>query len=72
MREGRRYPIDTLRRAILQVRKAEYQASGIVPSPVGIVDLELTTDACGNSIVVIHVVEGGQNAGGACRSCPRL
>lgn len=53
--------IDTLRRAILQVRKAEYRATGIVMSPDDLADLELTKDAGGNYILVINVVEGGQS-----------
>lgn len=51
--------IKTLRRAILQVRLAEYRASGIVLNPVDWADIELETDANGRYIWV-NVVEGGQ------------
>jgi len=52
--------IDVLRRAILQVRKAEYRASGIVLSPDDVADIETTKDDNGRYIY-INVVEGGQN-----------
>ncbi|QNQ40053.1 phage major capsid protein [Brucella intermedia] len=51
--------VDTLRRAIQQVRRAEYRASGIVMNPDDLADLELTKDAGGNYIIV-DPVEGGQ------------
>lgn len=52
--------IDRLRLAILQVRKAEYRASGIVLNPDDLAQLELTKDADGRYIYV-NVVEGGEN-----------
>lgn len=51
--------IDTLRRAIQQVRRAEYRATGIIMNPDDLADLELTKDAGGNYIIV-DPVEGGQ------------
>ncbi len=51
--------IDTLRRAILQVRVAEYRASGIALNPVDWADIELQKDEQGRYIWV-NVVEGGQ------------
>ena len=51
--------VDTLRRAIQQVRRAEYRASGIIMNPDDLADLELTKDAGGNYIIV-DPVEGGQ------------
>ncbi|NYT76547.1 phage major capsid protein [Alcaligenaceae bacterium] len=51
-------PIDVLRRAILQVRIAEYRATGIVLNPNDWADLELQKDAGGNYIWV-NVSEGG-------------
>ncbi|WP_325435162.1 phage major capsid protein [Pseudomonas nitroreducens] len=51
--------IDTLRRAILQVRIAEYRASAIVLNPVDWADMELTKDANGQYIWV-NVQDGGQ------------
>ncbi|WP_312994223.1 phage major capsid protein [Achromobacter animicus] len=50
--------IDLLRRAILQVRVAEYRASGIVLNPVDWADIELQKDEQGRYIWV-NVVEGG-------------
>jgi HK97 family phage major capsid protein len=52
--------VDTLRRAIQQVRRAEYRATGIVMNPDDLADLELTKDAGGNYILV-DPVEGGQS-----------
>jgi HK97 family phage major capsid protein len=52
--------IDILRRAILQVRQAEYRASGIVLNPDDVADIELTKDDHGRYIY-INVVEGGTN-----------
>lgn len=52
-------PIDTLRRAILQVRIAEYRASGIVLNPFDWAELELQKDTTGQYIWV-NVQEGGQ------------
>jgi HK97 family phage major capsid protein len=51
--------IDTLRRAILQVRVAEYRASGIVLNPHDWADIELTKDDNGRYIWV-NVTTGGQ------------
>ena len=51
--------IDTLRRAIQQVRRAEYRATGIIMNPDDLADLELTKDAGGNYIIV-DPIEGGQ------------
>lgn len=50
--------IDTLRRAILQVRIAEYRASAIALNPVDWADIELTKDANG-SYIWVNVQEGG-------------
>lgn len=50
--------VDTLRRAIQQVRRAEYRATGIIMNPDDLADLELTKDAGGNYIIV-DPVEGG-------------
>jgi len=50
--------IDTLRRAILQVRVAEYRASAIALNPVDWADIELTKDANG-SYIWVNVQEGG-------------
>jgi HK97 family phage major capsid protein len=52
--------IDILRRAILQVRQAEYRASGIVLNPDDVADIETTKDDHGRYIY-INVVEGGTN-----------
>lgn len=51
--------VDTIRRAIQQVRRAEYRASGIIMNPDDLADLELTKDAGGNYIIV-DPIEGGQ------------
>lgn len=51
-------PIDTLRRAILQVRIAEYRATGIVLNPTDWAELELQKDSTGQYIWV-NVQEGG-------------
>lgn len=51
-------PIDTLRRAILQVRIAEYRATGIVLNPNDWADLELQKDTTGQYIWV-NVQDGG-------------
>ncbi|MEE4947070.1 phage major capsid protein [Pseudomonas alliivorans] len=50
--------IDTLRRAILQVRIAEYRASAIALNPIDWADIELTKDANG-SYIWVNVQEGG-------------
>jgi HK97 family phage major capsid protein len=50
--------IDTLRRAILQVRIAEYRASAIALNPVDWADIELTKDSNG-SYIWVNVQEGG-------------
>lgn len=52
--------IDILRRAILQVRQAEYRASGIILNPDDVADIETTKDDQGRYIY-INVVEGGTN-----------
>lgn len=52
--------IDILRRAILQVRQAEYRASGIVLNPDDVADIETTKDD-GGRYIYINVVEGGTN-----------
>lgn len=59
LRETGDTKIKTLRRAILQVRLAEYRASGIVLNPIDWADIELETDSNGRYIWV-NVVEGGQ------------
>jgi HK97 family phage major capsid protein len=59
LREAGDTPIKTLRRAILQVRLAEYRASGIVLNPIDWAEIELETDSNGRYIWV-NVVEGGQ------------
>lgn len=51
-------PIDTLRRAILQIRVAEYRASGIVLNPVDWANIELQKDSTGKYIW-INVQDGG-------------
>lgn len=51
-------PIDTLRRAILQVRVAEYRATGIVMNPVDWAGIELQKDSTGQYLWV-NVQEGG-------------
>ena len=51
-------PIDTLRRAILQVRVAEYRATGIVLNPADWAELELQKDSTGQYIW-INVQDGG-------------
>lgn len=51
--------IDTIRHAILQVRRAEYRATGIVMHPDDLEALELTKDAGGNYIYVTDVADGG-------------
>ena len=50
--------IDTLRRAILQVRMAEYRASGIALNPLDWAEIELQKDANG-SYIWVNVQEGG-------------
>lgn len=51
-------PIDTIRRAILQVRIAEYAASGIVLNPIDWANIELQKDSQGRYIWV-NVTVGG-------------
>lgn len=51
--------IDTIRHAILQVRRAEYRATGIVMNPDDVAELELTKDAGGNYIYVANLADGG-------------
>lgn len=51
--------IDLLRRAILQVRIAEYRASAIVLNPIDWADMELAKDSTG-SYIWVNVQEGGQ------------
>lgn len=50
--------IDTLRRAILQVRIAEYRASAIALNPIDWADIELQKDENG-SYIWVNVQEGG-------------
>lgn len=50
--------IDTLRRAILQVRIAEYRASAIALNPVDWAELELQKDSTG-AYIWVNVQEGG-------------
>ncbi len=52
-------PIDVLRRAILQVRIAEYRSSAIMLNPVDWADMELQKDTTG-SYIWVNVQEGGQ------------
>ncbi|WP_439895407.1 phage major capsid protein [Pseudomonas syringae] len=51
--------IDTLRRAILQVRIAEYRASAIALNPIDWADMELAKDTTG-SYIWVNVQDGGQ------------
>ena len=51
--------IDVLRRALLQVRIAEYRASAIALNPVDWADMELAKDSTG-SYIWVNVQEGGQ------------
>lgn len=51
-------PIDTLRRAILQVRIAEYRASAIALNPIDWADMELQKDSTG-AYIWVNVQEGG-------------
>ena len=51
-------PIDTLRRAILQVRLAEYRATSIVLNPSDWADMELQKDSTG-AYIWVNVQEGG-------------
>jgi HK97 family phage major capsid protein len=51
--------IDILRRAILQVRIAEYRASAIALNPIDWADMELAKDSTG-SYIWVNVQEGGQ------------
>lgn len=50
--------IDVLRRAILQVRIAEYRATGIALNPIDWADIELQKDDVG-SYIWVNVQEGG-------------
>lgn len=50
--------LDTIRRAILQIRIAEYRASGIVLNPIDWTDIELTKSSTGEYIWV-NVQDGG-------------
>lgn len=52
-------PIDILRRAILQVRIAEYRSSAIMLNPIDWADMELQKDTTG-SYIWVNVQEGGQ------------
>ena len=56
--------IDVIRRAILQVRVAEYRASGIVMSPGDWADIELVKDDSGRYIWSNPTVNNGQNLWG--------
>ncbi|MFK3973770.1 phage major capsid protein [Pseudomonas sp. NPDC087358] len=51
--------IDVLRRAILQVRIAEYRASAIALNPIDWADMELAKDTTG-SYIWVNVQDGGQ------------
>ncbi|MEH3090759.1 MAG: phage major capsid protein [Agrobacterium cavarae] len=59
LRKGGDTRVDTIRRAIQQVRRAEYKASGIIMHPDDLAELELTKDEHGDYIIV-DPVEGGQ------------
>lgn len=52
-------PIDVLRRAILQVRIAEYRSSAVMLNPSDWADMELQKDTTG-SYIWVNVQEGGQ------------
>lgn len=56
--------VDTLRRAILQVRIAEYRASGIVLNPKDWADIELLKDDNGSYLWSNPQVNNGQNLWG--------
>ena len=56
--------IDTIRRAILQVRVAEFRASGIVMSPADWADIELMKDTTGGYIWSNPAINNGQNLWG--------
>ncbi|MDH2313995.1 phage major capsid protein [Methylobacterium brachiatum] len=56
--------IDTIRRAILQVRIAEFRASGIVMSPGDWADIELMKDTTGGYIWSNPAINNGQNLWG--------
>ncbi|MDP4022339.1 phage major capsid protein [Methylobacterium sp. NEAU 140] len=56
--------IDTIRRAILQVRVAEFRASGIVMSPGDWADIELMKDTTGGYIWSNPAINNGQNLWG--------
>lgn len=51
--------IDTIRHAILQVRRAEYRATGIVMHPDDVAELELTKDGEGRYVFVTNLADGG-------------
>lgn len=59
LRGGSDTPIDVLRRAILQVRIAEYRASGIVMNPIDWAGIELQKDTTGQYLWV-NVSTGGE------------
>ncbi|UIN36287.1 phage major capsid protein [Methylobacterium oryzae] len=56
--------IDTIRRAILQVRIAEFRASGIVMSPADWADIELMKDTTGGYIWSNPAINNGRNLWG--------
>ncbi len=56
--------IDRLRRAILQVRVAEYRASGIVLNPIDWADIQLIKDSQGRYIWSDPTINNGQNIWG--------
>ncbi|PIO96854.1 phage major capsid protein [Pleomorphomonas carboxyditropha] len=56
--------IDVLRRAILQVRIAEYRASGIVLNPLDWAEIELLKDDSGKYIWSNPTINNGQNLWG--------
>jgi HK97 family phage major capsid protein len=53
--------IDVLRLAILQVRKAEYRATGIILHPDDLATIDLTKDGEGRYIFTTSIPEGGGN-----------
>lgn len=52
-------PIDIIRHAILQTRRAEYRASGLILHPDDVEALELTKDSEGRYIFVTSIPDGG-------------
>lgn len=56
--------VDTIRRSILQVRKAQYRASGVVMSPTDWANIELLKDAGANYLWSNPIINNGQNLWG--------